>query len=259
MIPDEIKKLNQWVCVRNGSKVPMRATENSAASSSDPATWSSYIEAESAVRAGHYDQVGFVFNSNGVVGIDIDCGFDSDGLMTALAVDIIGACESYTEISRSHRGFHILVKGTLPFDGKNNRNGVEIYQSKRYFILTGNDCIYPPEIKENQQAIDYIIEKYFAEELKTGSKGSVITPRVYNPQWELPSEGRVRIRPIYPKITPGSRNLCLTSLAGMLHTLGYTKSQIYNELQYANKTACTPPLNLRELRQITNSVTRYKR
>lgn len=260
MIPEALRALCQWVCVRNGSKVPMKGWENEAASSSDPSTWCDYETATEAVKAGYYDQTGFVFNDNGIVGIDIDAGFDEEGLMTALAVDIVGACHSYTELSRSGRGFHILVRGTLPFDGKNNHAGVEIYQNKRYFIMTGHDCIFPPEIVENQSAIDYVVATYFQEqERKTTPSGSIIRPRAYNPEWTLPEGGRVRLRPTYPKITPGSRNLCLTSLAGMMHTQGYTKRQILDELMYANNSACDPPLDQRELKQIVSSVTRYER
>jgi hypothetical protein len=67
------------------------------------------------------------------------------------------------------------------------------------------------------------------------------------------------MRPEYPKIGKGSRNICMASLAGMLHTQGYTKSQIYEELRYANETACDPKLEDRELKQIAASITRYKR
>lgn len=258
MVPLEIQQLPQWVCVFNGSKAPMKAYEPGAASSSNPQTWSSYENAVISVEQGNYDGVGFVFHNNGIVGIDIDAGFDEDGLLSPIAVDIIASCGSYTERSRSGRGFHILVKGYLPFDGRNNRNGVEIYQNGRYFIMTGDSVVYPEAIVENQDAIDYILKEYFPEIRSEDGKpqnGS----RVYNPQWELPQNGRIRLRPVYPRIPPGSRNLCLTSLAGMLHNQGYTKSQIYEELLYANEVACDPSLERRELKSIVNSVTRYKR
>lgn len=257
-IPEELKAFNQWVCADKGSKAPMTAFAPLYASCSNPQTWSNYACAEDAVKNGWHDNIGFVFAQNGIVGIDIDAGFDEDGLMTPLAADIIGACDSYTEKSRSGRGFHILVKGWLPFDGKNNRAGVEIYQKGRYFILTGdNISCCPEDIKLNQEAIDYVLEKYFPETQREQKQkyGS----RVYNPEWSLPKEGIVRLRPVYPRITPGSRNLCLTSLAGMMHSQGYTKAQIYDELVYANQAACDPSLSKRELKAIVNSVTRYKR
>lgn len=258
MIPEELRKIPQWVCAKNGSKVPFRAYEPEAASSSNPDTWSSYDNAEASVRMGHYDQVGFVFHDNGIVGIDIDTGYDEDGLLSEVAADILGRCASYTERSRSGRGFHILLRGFLPFDGKNNHKGVEIYQNGRYFILTGDSVAYPEEIVENQEAIDYVLRTYFPEEQRQGRDG-LVTERVYNPQWELPKGGRVKLRPVYPRIPSGSRNLCLTSLAGMLHNQGYSKRQIYDELLYVNTVACDPCLDKREIKGIVNSVARYKR
>ena len=166
-IPEELKNQNQWVCAWDGSKVPMRAFERKAASSTAPDTWSTFEQAEWAVENGHYDHIGYVFADQNIVGIDIDAGFE-DGLMTPLCADIMQACHSYTEKSRSGRGVHILMRGKLPFSGKNNLAGVEIYQARRFFIMTGKVLIFP-EIIDNQEAIDYVVEKYFKETEKPSS------------------------------------------------------------------------------------------
>ena len=81
-IPEELKNQNQWVCAWDGSKVPMRAFERKAASSTAPDTWSTFEQAEWAVENGHYDHIGYVFANQNIVGIDIDAGFE-DGLMTS--------------------------------------------------------------------------------------------------------------------------------------------------------------------------------
>lgn len=256
-IPEELKKLDQWVCANDGTKVPMKAFENEAASSTNSDTWSDFETALSSCENGYYDYCGFVFADNGYVGIDIDDGYDEDGFLSLIASDIIGKCTSYTEKSRSGRGFHILLRGTLPFKGRNNLKGVEIYKEARYFILTGNTLLYK-EIIENQEAIDYVVEKYFPESRESNVKN--VRDRIYHPVWEEPViNGRIKLRPVYPRIPDGSRNICLTSLAGLLHNQGYSKAQIYDELLYANDTACDPPLERYELKTICNSVTRYKR
>src|SRR5574344_499427 len=103
-IPKELQKLNQWVCAVNGSKVPMKAFANEAASSTNANTWSDFNTALEAVNQHWYDYCGFVFADNGYVGIDIDSGYGEDGLLSPLACDIIRACGSYTEKSRSGRG-----------------------------------------------------------------------------------------------------------------------------------------------------------
>jgi primase-polymerase (primpol)-like protein len=256
-IPNELRELNQWVCANDGSKVPMKCYENEAASSTNPRTWSDFGTAMESVENAYYDYAGFVFADNGFIGIDIDAGYDEDGLMSELAADIIGHCHSYTEKSKSGRGFHIILKGDLPFKGKNNLAGVEIYKTARYFIMTGNVLLYRL-IEENQLAVDYILEKYFPESREVKGERKTFD-RIYSPVWSAPEGGRIKLRPVYPRIPAGSRNICLTSLAGMMHNQGYTKAQIYDELCYANTVACDPPIDNNELRTICNSVTRYKR
>lgn len=256
-IPLELRELPRWVCTSGDSKVPMIATAYSAASSTDNRTWCCFDHAIRSVEAGNYDYLGFVFADDGYVGIDIDDGYDEDGLMSPLAADIIGKCKSYTEKSKSGRGFHIILEGDLPFKGKNNLAGVEIYKASRYFIMTGDTLLYS-DIEGNQSAIDYVIEKYFPD-TKREKSNSDYGSRIYTPVWELPENNRIKLRPVYPRIPNGSRNICLTSLAGMLHNQGYSKQQIYDELIYCNTVACEPPLDRNELRMICNSVTRYKR
>ena len=256
-IPRELKELDQWVCTWDSSKVPMKAFERRAASSTAPETWSSFEMAEGVVEAGCYDHVGFVFADNGIVGIDIDAGFDEDGLLTPLCADIMRTCRSYTEKSKSGRGVHILLRGQLPFPGKNNLKGVEIYQSRRFFIMTGDVLIFP-DIVEGQAAIDYLLKKYFPETDRE-RKSAPVAQRLYSPVYQQPIDGRIFLRPEYPPIPSGGRNLSLTSLAGTMHNIGYSKAQIYTELRFVNQTQCRPPLPLREVEGICDSVTRYRR
>ena len=255
-IPNELKNLRQWVCTKGDNKVPMMAEIKCAASSTDERSWSSFDSARASVESGYYDYVGFVFNDDGIVGIDIDDGYDEDGLMSELAADIIGACESYTEKSKSGRGFHILLKGELPFKGKNNLKGVEIYKAARYFIMTGDTLLYY-DIVENQRAIDYIVDKYFPD-MREGVSDRSTTCRIYSPTWEKPAE-KISLRPVYYPIPDGTRNISLTSIAGQWHNMGYTRDDIYRELLYVNSVACKPPLDINEIQCIVNSVTRYKR
>lgn len=255
-IPNELKALPQWVCTRRDNKIPMIADAYSPASSTDPDTWCCFSRAVHAVDIDMYDYVGFVFNDNGIVGIDIDDGYTEDGFMSELAADIIGKCESYTEKSKSGRGFHILLRGELPFKGKNNLKGVEIYKSARFFIMTGDTLLYR-NIVENQDAIDYIVEKYFPD-MREGASDRITNNRIYTPKWEKPAE-RISLRPVYYPIPDGTRNISLTSIAGQWHNMGYSREDIYRELLYVNSVACQPPLDINEIQCIVNSVTRYKR
>ena len=254
-IPEELKTDKAWVNVWNGSKIPMQTKIRKAASAVSEETWGYFADAEKNVADGTYNGIGYVFHDNGLVGIDIDEGYTAEGFISPLAVDLIRKCGSYTEKSRSGRGFHILVKGTLPFKGRNNQQGVEMYQSSRYFIMTGRTFMFS-EIIENQAAIDYIVETYFAQSEREQTQSS---QRIYSPIYPKPKNGRVFLQPQYPAIQSGGRNVCLTSLAGQLHTQGYSGQDLYKELLRANQEACKPPLAVGEIQQIVRSVTKYRR
>lgn len=255
-IPQELRVLKQWVCANENSKVPMQANCPYPASSTNPATWASFEDAVWAVEHGYYDHIGFVFNDNGIVGIDLDDAIIHKAA-SPLASEVMTLCNSYTEVSKSGTGLHIFVLGDIPFKGKNNLSGVEMYKTARFFIMTG-DAVGANHIAYNQSALNTIVAKYFPETRER--KTTTVTPRIYNPEWDhTKGSKRVKVRPNYPVIPDGCRNICLTSLAGMMHSIGYSKGQIYRELQYANNTACQPPLLDGELRTICNSVTRYQR
>lgn len=257
-IPDELKKLPQWVNAWNAWKTPMQTSTRKAASSSNPDTWTDFETARQAVLDGVFDHIGFVFADNGIVGIDIDDGcFDSDGFLSKKTVDILKHTQSYTEKSKSGRGIHILVKGNLPFRGRNNRQGVEIYREGRYFIMTGKVLVCH-EIIENQAAIDYIVETYFPD--MVDDTDGERSPALYSPIYRKPtSDGRFFLTPEYPPILEGGRNDSLASLAGLLHTTGYSKEQIYETLCSVNQSVCRPPLDDYEVSAIVNSITRYRR
>ncbi len=258
-IPEELRQLKQWVCVSEGSKAPKQALTYSPASSTNPATWSTFEDAVLSVKLGLHDYIGFVFNDNGIVGIDLDDAIGDFQLLTPVAHTVHNLCQgTYVEYSKSGKGLHFFVKGDIPFKGKNNLAGVEVYKTARFFIMTGDMAAPYDHIKERQAALDQIVDKYFPETRE--KKPTTVTPRIYNPEWDCPKGSkRIRIKPNYPVIPDGCRNICLTSLAGMMHSIGYSKGQIYRELQYANDTACRPPLHDNELKAICNSVTKYRR
>ena len=255
-LPSELTTEKSWINVWDFSKVPMQTNIRKGASSVQPETWGTFEEAVKNVEDGTYQGIGYVFHDTGLIGIDIDIGFDEDGFLSETAFDIITKCKSYTEKSRSGRGFHILLRGDLPFKGKNNRKGVEIYKSSRYFIMTGNAMLFR-QIIDNQEAIDYVVEHYFSDIPKEDR--DFLGDRIYSPIFPRPEGRKIFIQPNYPSIQCGGRNLSLTSLAGQLHTHGVPKSFIYRELLHANTVACKPPLPRSEIETIVNSVTRYRR
>lgn len=178
MIPNELKQYKQWVCWKyimvNGRKTKMPVTPNAGrrARTNDPDTWGSY---EDAVEMGkYYDGIGFVFTAaDPFVGIDIDHCKNGDDLLP-FAKTLIDSCNSYTELSPSGNGIHIIGKGKLPHSVGGRRSEViEVYESTRFFTVTGNTLNDCQDIKEIQPVINSLFEQYFkSEETKAENRKS---------------------------------------------------------------------------------------
>lgn len=157
-IPDELKKLKQWCCWQ-GDKLPRNPYTGGNAQSNNKETWSDFDTAIKALDKYHFDGIGFMF-ANGYFGVDLDKCLDN----TDFIDEFVETLQSYTEISRSGNGIHIICKGTLP-DGARRRGNVEMYSSGRYFIMTGK--LYNPnytEIKDCTESIKLLHNKYLYTE-----------------------------------------------------------------------------------------------
>ena len=141
-VPQELKTCPQWVLWKvmgeKPAKVPYSARDGLKASSTDLLTWGTFEEALGAYESGGYAGVGFVFSSGDpFTGIDLDgCVDPRTGEVAVWAMEIVRYFDSYTELSASGTGVHVIVKGEIP----NRRNGqVEVYSSKRFFTVTGHE------------------------------------------------------------------------------------------------------------------------
>ncbi len=139
-IPEEIRVRPQWVVWKavgdKPDKVSYSARTGRRASSTDLLTWSTFQEALEAYENGDYAGLGFVFSSaDPYTGIDLDDCVDADGEIALWALEIVRYFDSYTELSATGSGLHIIVRGEVP----NRRKGdVEVYSSKRFFTVTGH-------------------------------------------------------------------------------------------------------------------------
>src|SRR5215212_6553048 len=153
-----LRDLDQWVCWRleerdgKPSKLPYSPLTGKRASSTNPDTWADYSEAVAAYKERGYDGIGFAFTKeDGFVGVDLDHCLDShSGEIEAWAREIIDELDSYTEISPSGTGVHILLRATLP-DGRNRKGPIEIYSHSRYFTVSGKHFEGTPRTIENRQ------------------------------------------------------------------------------------------------------------
>lgn len=179
-VPEHLRQLPQWLCWRfihkggqgKPSKVPFYANGH-------PRGWpngkpragadgvSHATDEQPQVEQGHaldraqlltYDQVlphlprfdglGFAFlPGDGLIGIDVDGAIDLEtGEMSDLCSEIITRAGSYTELSPSKTGVHVIVHGeTVTF--KDNTVGVEVFCGRQFFTVTGQSVGAPVPVK----------------------------------------------------------------------------------------------------------------
>ncbi len=163
-IPAAIAAIPHWVCWRldpprkpegKPTKVPVNAHTGRSASVTKREHLSPLAQALLRAVADKLAGIGFVFtNDNDILGVDIDgCRNAETGEIDAKALEIIRLLNTYTEVSPSGTGVHLLLRGRL--EGKQCRKGnVEIYQRDRYFTFTGNRVAgTPAEIEERTEQI----------------------------------------------------------------------------------------------------------
>jgi hypothetical protein len=134
------------------------------ASVTDRGTWSSFDECYLALDGGNFSGIGFVFAKGGpYTGIDFDQHRDpATGRLDKFATDYVCRLNSYTEVSQSGKGVHVIARGALP--GKTGRRdpkrGVEMYSYARFFVMTGQHVEGTPLTVEPRQRE---VEKMFRE------------------------------------------------------------------------------------------------
>ena len=186
MIPKELQERKQWICWRyeqapgraKPTKIPYNPLTGYRASSTDASTWTDFETAKA--NASRYSGIGFVFTKEDpYVGIDLDHVLDSKGeFIQKDAREIFEKCASYTEISPSGTGIHILGKAKLHDMAhkveENPELGTcekELYESGRYFTVTGHQLGNVSEIKDVQSMTDEL-EQIMAEAQKGKKKAA---------------------------------------------------------------------------------------
>ena len=176
-IPEELRDLKQWVVWRlekrkgKQTKVPYQAStkRDSKASTTARGTWTTHKRAR-RVGGRWADGVGFVFTeSDPYVGIDLDDVRDPEtGEVEPWAQDIVDRLDSYTEVSQSGRGLHVIARGELPGKGR-KRNGLEVYDRERYFCMTGDVLSGRESVKDRREEV---LSVYEHERLAEGGRAA---------------------------------------------------------------------------------------
>jgi putative DNA primase/helicase len=174
-IPIELKKYDHWIVWREDPpssplakprKTPLCPRTQKGKGWTEPQNWTSQAEAiDVYTKNPSLTGIGFVFSKDDpFVGIDLDkCRNSETGEIAPWALEQIRRFDSYTEISPSQTGVKIIARGNLA--GKENHftvseHEVEIYETGRYFALTGQHLPGTPDIIHDRQTqIDLMVPK----------------------------------------------------------------------------------------------------
>jgi len=135
-IPEELKKLKQWVCfdVSGDKKIPYIPGSNSEAASNRRTDWRSYRAALQDVKDGKRTHVGFVFSEDDpYVFIDLDDIKDKDQRT------IYEKIHTYAQRSVGGSGIHLIARGNFKGPGKHPKKPkAGIFKTCRFCVMTGD-------------------------------------------------------------------------------------------------------------------------
>lgn len=136
ILPTELTALDRWIRY-SPTKVPL-TIKGTAASSTNPRTWSTHEDAK-ASDAGV--GLGFVLNGDGIICIDIDHCIEY-GRPALWAESFLATVpDTYVETSPSGDGLHVWGVADLGFTGRRIKiagGDLEVYGNLRYLTVTGN-------------------------------------------------------------------------------------------------------------------------
>ncbi len=149
-----LQDYKQWVLwkLQNKTKIPY-TINHTKASSVDPLAWCDYNTAKANQHQA--SGIGFVLTKKDpFVFIDLDHILNTDGsFKNEWSEELVNRLDSYTEISPSGDGLHIVVSGLMPEGIKHKTKyddgtALEIYSHSRYMTVTENFYNNQTEIKE---------------------------------------------------------------------------------------------------------------
>jgi hypothetical protein len=219
--PEELRNVNQWHCwkLSNGTKIPVQV-DGSPAKSNDSSTWTDF---ETAVDASQFHS-GLAFEiSEPWTGIDLDDCLDENGikpwcLEILCRFDGIG----FAEVSPSGNGIKILTRGRKPAGSRSQKKfdegGIECYDNRRFWTITGDLYNGQDEIGDGQDAINWLCEKFLSREKKTEQPVLPAMPPTKTGSLESRVESYLQS---VPQAAEGQRNQSAFQLAGHLRSFDH--------------------------------------
>lgn len=171
--PAELRALPQWMVAGSGDpsskeyKRPIDPKTGRWGSPTDPTTWGTFEEA----MASPYPLKGFVFHASDPYSvIDLDTYKAKNEQVKNLHAEIARHAETYSELSQSGLGVHIIGRGFVAEGANNEANSLEVYSTGRFMICTGRavEGLVRP-VADIQELLDYLYPLL----KNSGTKGAV--------------------------------------------------------------------------------------
>jgi len=260
-IPEELQQVAQWclwrVVDRDGHVTKLPYQINCLmAKSNDPETWATYEQAISRYLLGSWDGIGFVFSDEDpYCGVDLDgCRNPETGVVVPWAKKIILDFATYAEVSPSGTGVKLWVRGDWPFDGhkqiltdvekvSDKTPAVEVYDSVRYFAVTGNVLRGQTKIRDCQEQLNALRSQFWKTE----------TPKlIANRDWRSVDAVMERARKYLAKMPVSvsgqdGSGACFRAACVLVCGFGLSDQEALSLLSEWN-TGCLPPWSEKELR-----------
>ncbi len=141
-IPLELRQRPQWILMRTHRsssgrllKLPWNPHKpRESASITNPKTWSDYPHVARTRQPGDYPAFALTPDDPYVV-VDFDHCLTGRYVVRSMYNEM-KHLNSYTEVSVSGTGLHVVARGTLPVPGRRGQD-LEMYQSGRFVLMTG--------------------------------------------------------------------------------------------------------------------------
>ena len=267
-IPASLKERNQWVLWRivqrdRPTKVPF-SVDGTPAKANDPATWTSFDVALARYQQGGYEGIGYEFTKDDpFVGIDLDgCRNPDSGVVSQWAKEIITEFGTYAEVSPSHTGVKLFVRGKLPFSSGrkvelkdlppigDKQPAIEVYEHGRYFAVTGLKLTgMPGDPLEREVHLAMLCERYWPQ-----------ANRAETTDYYAPTAVMERARKYLAKCPPSisgqnGHNSAFHVACILLHGFQLERDQARSLMNEWNQT-CQPPWSDRELEHKIDSASK---
>lgn len=222
-LPIELRKLKQWGTAKaiwnadkgKYEKFPFQSN-GQPAKSNDSRTWTYFFNVRNA------EYLAFFFDS-GYTGLDFDDVLHDGKIEEWVINDFVEPINSYTEESVSGTGIHIIVRGKKPRglgpkillkDG----HSIEIYDSLRFFLLTGNVYENHKELRSLDQ------ESFFKDNIKPDFEGPELPRKMGNGIKDIETVIRI-LRPYWAKGT-GNLHFLMLRLSGYVASCGGSENDL---------------------------------